>query len=142
MAEVGLVRFGRLALEVSQAVLPAQRTKFSKRQFTQPQLLVVLCLMHYEDWTIREAEVRLSEHTELRSALRLNSVPDYTTLYRFLARLDPVDVARVAYSIQCRLIRAIAIGVGMEHGFQQRLQDHLRHCLRHAIGDRGYSQWT
>jgi hypothetical protein len=34
MAEVGLVRFSRLALEVSQAVLPAQRTKFSKQQFT------------------------------------------------------------------------------------------------------------
>jgi hypothetical protein len=29
VAEVGLVRFGRLALEVSQRVLPAQRTKFS-----------------------------------------------------------------------------------------------------------------
>jgi hypothetical protein len=35
MAEVGLVRIARLTLEVSQAVLPAQRTKISKRQFTQ-----------------------------------------------------------------------------------------------------------
>jgi hypothetical protein len=49
MAEVGLVRFARLTLEVSQIVLPAQRTKFSKRQFTQPQLLTVLCRMRYED---------------------------------------------------------------------------------------------
>jgi hypothetical protein len=61
MAEVGLVRFGRLALEVSQPVLPAQRTRFSKHVFTQPQLLAVLCLMRYEDWTFREAEVRLRE---------------------------------------------------------------------------------
>ena len=60
MAEIGLVRFARLALDVSQSVLPAQRTKFSKRQFTQPQLLAVLRLMRYEDWTFREAEVRLS----------------------------------------------------------------------------------
>ena len=74
MAEMGLVRFAGLALEVGQAVLPAQRSKFSKRQFTQPQLLAVLCLMRYEDWTFREAEVRLSEHYELRSALRLSSV--------------------------------------------------------------------
>ena len=29
MAEVGLARFGQLTLEVSRAVLPAQRTKFS-----------------------------------------------------------------------------------------------------------------
>ncbi len=83
MAEVGLVRFARLALDVSRTVLPAQRTKFSKQQFAQPQLLAVLCLMRYEDWTFREAEVRLSEHSELRSALELNSVPDYTTLDRF-----------------------------------------------------------
>jgi hypothetical protein len=103
MAEIGLVRFGRLALEVSQAVLPSQRTKFSKRLFTQPQLLAVLCLMRYEDWTFREAEVRLNEHAELRSALHLNSVPDYTTLYRFLARLDPADVARVMNEIVRRM---------------------------------------
>jgi hypothetical protein len=60
----------------------------SKRQFTQPQLLAVLCLMRDEDWTFREAEVRLSEHSRLRSALQLNSVPDYTMLYRFLTRLE------------------------------------------------------
>lgn len=84
MAEVGLVRFGLLALEVSEAVLPAQRTKCSKRQFAQPQLLVVLCLMRYEDWTFREAEVRLREQSVLRAALKLNSVSDYTTLDRFL----------------------------------------------------------
>jgi hypothetical protein len=51
-------------------------------------LLAVLCLMRDEDWTFREAEVRLSEHSGLRSALQLNSVPDYTILYRFLTRLE------------------------------------------------------
>jgi len=103
MAEIGLVRFARLALEVGQVVLPAQRTKFSKRRFTQPQLLAVLCLMRYEDWTFREAEVRLSEHQELRSALQLNAVPDHTTLYRFLLRLKEDDVARVMREIVRRM---------------------------------------
>ena len=103
MAEIGLVRFARLTLEVSEAVLPAQRTKFSKRQFSQPQLLAVLCLMRYEDWTFREAEVRLGEHSELRSVLHLNSVPDYTTLYRFLTRLSEDDVVRVLHEIVRRM---------------------------------------
>jgi IS5 family transposase len=58
-------------------------------------LLAVLCLMRDEDWTFREAEVRLSEHSRLRSALQLNSVPDYTRLYRFLTRLEEDDVAPV-----------------------------------------------
>jgi hypothetical protein len=38
MAEVGLLRFVRVALEVAEAVLPDYRTKFSKHTFTQPQL--------------------------------------------------------------------------------------------------------
>lgn len=88
MAEVGLLPFARVALEVATAILARYRTPFSKHQFTQPQLLAVLCLMRYEDWTFRETEVRLREHGELRRVLRLRSVPDYTTLYRFLKRLD------------------------------------------------------
>ena len=88
LAEVGLLPFARVALQVATAVLPPYRSRFSKHQFSQPQLLAVLCLMRYEDWTFRETEVRLREHRELRWALRLPSVPDYTTLYRFLKRLD------------------------------------------------------
>src|SRR6266403_1528834 len=88
MAEVGLLPFARVALQVATQVLPPYRSRFSKHRFTQPQLLAVLCLMRYEDWTFREAEVRLREHHELRAALRLRAVPDYTTLYRFLRRLE------------------------------------------------------
>lgn len=90
MAEVGLVTFARVALRVGRAVLPAYRSKFSKHRFTQPQLFAILCLMRYEDWTFRETEVRLAEHRELRAALGVQGVPDYTTLYRFLRRLDEV----------------------------------------------------
>src|ERR1700747_571913 len=92
MAEVGLLPFARIALQVSRAVLPRYRSRFSKHQFTQPQLMAILCLMRYEDWTFREAEVRLSEHRKLRQALGLASVPDFTTLYRFLQRLDDVTI--------------------------------------------------
>ena len=86
MAEVGLVPFARIALQVAKAVLPRYRGRFSKHQFNQPQLLAVLCLMRYEDWTFREAEVRLSEHCELRQALGLGSVPDFTTRRRSTLR--------------------------------------------------------
>lgn len=66
MPEVGLLPIARVALQVSSAVLPTYRTRFSKHQFTQPQQRAALCLMRYEDWTFREAEVRLREHSELR----------------------------------------------------------------------------
>src|SRR5271168_3947703 len=94
MPEIGLLPFARVAMDVATAVLPAYRSRFSKHQFTQPQLLAILCLMRYEDWTFREAEVRLSEHRELRQALGLVSVPDFTTLYRFLQRLDETTIDR------------------------------------------------
>jgi hypothetical protein len=88
MAEVGLLPLARIALHVSKAVLPRYRTRFSKHLFTQPQFLAILCLMRYEDWTFREAEVRLGEHRELRQMLGLVSVPDFTPSYRFRKRLD------------------------------------------------------
>ena len=94
MAEVGLLTFARTAWQVARAVLPPYRTPFSKHHFTQPQLLAILCLMRYEDWTFREAEVRLREHGELSAALGLRSVPDFTTLYRFLKRREEARLAR------------------------------------------------
>jgi hypothetical protein len=86
VAGIGLVKFATTVLLVGQAALPAYRSKFSKRRFQQPQLLALLCLMRYEDWTFCEAQIRLAEHAELRTALGLRHVPDYTTVYRFLRR--------------------------------------------------------
>jgi len=95
MAEIGLVRFAQVAMEVAAAALPLYRTKKSNHRFTQPQLISILCLMRYEDWTFREAEVRLAEHTELREALGLQRVPDHTTLFYFLRRLKEGTIAQL-----------------------------------------------
>jgi len=95
MVEIGLVQFAQVALPVAESILPRYRSKFSKHQFTQPQLLVILCLMRYEDWTFRETEVRLAEHSDLRRALQLEQAPDYTTLYRFMRRLDEMLLERL-----------------------------------------------
>jgi len=80
MPEIGLLPFARVAMEVATAILPTYRSRFSKHQFTQPQLLAILGLMRYEDCTFREAEVRLREHAEWCAVLRLSSVPDYSTV--------------------------------------------------------------
>ena len=47
------------------------------RNLRQPRSLAILCLMRYEDWTFREAEVRLGEHRELRQVLGLVRVPEF-----------------------------------------------------------------
>ncbi len=95
MNEVGLVPFAGVALEVSREVVPAYSHRFSPQRFTQPQLLAILCLMRYEDWTFRAAEVRLAEHRELKRALELQAVPDYSTLFRFMLRVEEQVIAQV-----------------------------------------------
>jgi hypothetical protein len=57
MAEVALLPFARIACQVSKTVRLRYRSRFSKHQFNQPQLLVVLCLVRNEVWTFREAEL-------------------------------------------------------------------------------------
>src|SRR3712207_1228571 len=102
MAEVGLVGFARVALDVARSVLPDYRSKFSKHIFTQPQLLAIVCLMRYEGWALRKAEVRLAERRELREALELHKASDYTTLYRFLNRLkEQVLVHALGETVRC-----------------------------------------
>ncbi len=135
-------------------MLPRYRTRFSKHQFTQPQLLTILCLMRYEDWTFREAEVRLAEHRELRQVLGPASVPDFTTLYRFLQRLDDQAIDRAVGETVRRLrgIRrkdrrraCVAVdATGLAQGavstfFVRRLHDHgqkpllWRHWLKWVV---------
>jgi DDE family transposase len=97
MAEIGLVQFARVAREVAEAALPRYRSPFSKHTFTQPTLLAILCLMRYEDWTYCEAEVRLQEHAELRAALGIERVPDYTTLYRCVRRTGEDELTRLLH---------------------------------------------
>jgi hypothetical protein len=148
MPEIGLLPFARVAMDVATVILPTYRSRFSKHQFTQPQLLAILCLMRYEDWTFREAEVRLREHAELRAALRLSSVPDYTTVYRFLRRL-PDDTIESALGESVRRLRrssrrgrqraAVAVdGTGLSpHGvstyFLRRIEQHGEKRYRHYL---------
>jgi hypothetical protein len=103
MAAVGLVRFAHVAREVAETVLPSYRRTYSKQQFPQPALLAILCLMREEDWTLRAAEVRLGEHQARRRAPCLVRVPDDTTLYRFLRRLDTAVVTHALLAAVARL---------------------------------------
>ena len=104
MAEVGLVLFAKTALAVMNEVVPPYGSKYSKHTFTQPQLMTILCLMRFEDWTFREAEVRLAEHSDLRAALGLERVPDHTTLYRFMRRVTDEMLDEVLTAVATRLV--------------------------------------
>ncbi len=56
MAEIGIVAFAQCALQIAETILPQYRSKFSKHLYTQPQLLTLLCLMRYADWTLLHSQ--------------------------------------------------------------------------------------
>ncbi len=68
--------------------------------------------MRYEDWNFLEAEVRLSEHRKLGQVLGFVSVPDFTTLYRFLQRpMTRPLTARLAKRCVDSVIRGRALSI-------------------------------
>jgi hypothetical protein len=74
------VRLAREALAVGRAALPPYSSRFSRRDFTQPQLFALLALKQFLKTDYRGLVALLAEWTELRRALALRKVPHYSTL--------------------------------------------------------------
>lgn len=137
MPEIGLVPLARHAVAVARTVLPRDRCNFSKHRFTLPQLLALLRVIRDEGWILREAELRLREHHELRWSVGPHTVPDHaTTLSRHLRRVDEAAlrtavgvVAREFQSGRCPGVTGAIEGAGLTAGtvspsFSRRTREH------------------
>jgi len=87
-----LVRAAELALAVAADELPAYSCPKSPRRFTRPQLLACLVLRAYQKQTYRGVVDLLAASDDLRRALGLGRVPDYSTLQRFADRTVTPDL--------------------------------------------------
>lgn len=108
--------------------------------------------MRYDGWTFRDAEVRLAEHTELRRAFgfQRGRVPDYTTLWRFLDRLDVAVLDQVLAEVDRRLgppwgpgggARALTLALdatGLATGSLSTLFVRREYELRGQVRERAY----
>lgn len=74
------VRLAREAFAVGQQALPAYGSRFSKHDFTQPQLFALLTVKQFLKTDYRGVVTLVAEWTELRHALHLKKVPHYSTL--------------------------------------------------------------
>ena len=70
----------REALEAGRKALPAYSHRFSPKKFTQPQLFAVAVVRKFLRLDYRGMQTRLAEWAELRDALELQHVPNYSTL--------------------------------------------------------------
>jgi hypothetical protein len=109
----------------------------------QPQLLAILCLTRYEDWTFSETEVRLGAHNELCQALGSDHAPDDTTLYRFLRRLDEAVLERILSAVVQRRVPLRLVRADAEFD-RERNHQHIRQTLQaHSVipAKRGGATW-
>jgi hypothetical protein len=70
------------SLRAAQEALPAYSSKYSRKDYTLPQLFAVLVLRQFFQTDLRGIEQILKEFSDLRQALALKRVPDHTTLCR------------------------------------------------------------
>jgi hypothetical protein len=74
------VRVAREALAAGQAALPEYGSRYSRRDYTQPQLFALLVLRQFLRTDYRGIVTLVAEWAELRRALGLKKVPHYSTL--------------------------------------------------------------
>jgi hypothetical protein len=74
------VGVAREALAAGRAALPEYGSRFSRRDYTQPQLFALLALRQFLRTDYRGVVVLVAEWSELRRALGLTKVPHYSTL--------------------------------------------------------------
>ena len=81
-------RFVEAALSTVKAShLPLYSCNYSKKVYTQPQLLALLFFKDYLKKDYREIIDLIVEMDHIRSLLGLSTIPHFTTLQKFLARI-------------------------------------------------------
>jgi hypothetical protein len=83
-----LLRFVERAFELAQQVIARYSSKYSKRRYTHPQHVVLLCLKVKKTTTYRDLVDELIEMPRIRDALNLDSIPAPSTLCKAFSRLE------------------------------------------------------
>jgi hypothetical protein len=78
----------RQALDAARAALPAYSSKFSKKTYTQHQLVALVAVREFLRTDYRGLEQHLKDWSDLRAAVGLRDhVPDHSTLQKAADRL-------------------------------------------------------
>src|SRR6185436_15306846 len=78
-----LVKLGTLALRIAARRMAPYASVYSRKDFTQPQLLACLIIRGARGLTYRGTAALLRECPDLKAALGLTKVPHFTTLESF-----------------------------------------------------------
>lgn len=81
------LRVARDALAAGEAALPAYGSRYSRHDYTRPQLFALLALRQFLRTDYRGVVALVAEWRELREAMGLAKVPHYSTLAHAAPRL-------------------------------------------------------
>jgi hypothetical protein len=81
------VALARTALQVASDAIPAYSSKYSKKDFTQHQLVAMLALEQFLRTDDRGLVAYLADWSDLRDVLELKKLPHPTTLFQARKRL-------------------------------------------------------
>lgn len=81
------LKVAKEALAIGTATLEAYPSRYSRKDFTQPQLFAVLVLKQFFRTDDRGIIEILSEFEELRNVLKLRKLPHFTTLWHAQRRM-------------------------------------------------------
>jgi len=70
----------RAAHELAQRLLPDYTSKFSRKDYTLPQLFACLVLREHQKKSYRGIEALLNDCPDWRDEIALNDTPDHNTL--------------------------------------------------------------
>jgi hypothetical protein len=75
---------------VQSSHLPRYSSKYSRKDYTQHQLLTILLFKEYRKQDYRTIIWDLEEMDRIRETLGLSTLPHFTTLQKFLGRIKPI----------------------------------------------------
>ena len=81
------VALARMALTAAKAAIPAYSSKYSRKDFTQHQLVACLVLKSFFGTDYRGVVALLEDFSDLRKVLGMTEVPHYSTLCKADKRL-------------------------------------------------------
>ena len=108
-----LLRFVEQAMHLARRAVARYSSKFSKRQYTLHQHIVLLCLKIRKNTTYRTLLDELIEMPRIRSALDLEEIPSPSTSCKAFNRID-MAVWRVLLNLSVTLLPT-KVSLGSTH---------------------------
>lgn len=93
----------KLAYRLAQQVLPAYGSRFSRRDFTRPQLFACLVLREHQKKSFRGVEALLIDSPTWLAEIDLQKVPDHNTLSRAFNHLADASLTGSMLDLMAQL---------------------------------------